>query len=194
MEKTNTKTVTVSNKKNQINQRLFIPNDLTIKLRDEASKNPAFSAICHNFALRERSRSEITLTSLYKTMTKEGFNYDKGQYARAFRFLAALGIGDLYNDAKGRLRKLMHINVALQVIALAALSKDDSATRERPKLRAVPKAKIETKLQPQIPERNPLDDDMSKISITSRGRTVTIILPNEQATKYLVQIIADAKR
>ncbi len=94
-------------------------------LRTEAAKNPAFNAVCHIFALRERARQQVTINSLSITMAKEGFSVTKSQCEDIIKFMASIKLGTLDFDLKGRLRALKNIKVTLQSIGLAAISRKD---------------------------------------------------------------------
>lgn len=162
-------------KKNQIHQDLEIPNETAEKLRGEAQRNPAFSSVCQVFGLRERSRKEITLKTLLVTMHQKGFNYDRGECARVLRFLSTIGIGTLDMDHRGRLRALKDITVALPTIAEIALSNREAA-------KSVVLTKPHAKPVIRIP--------MASISLTVSGKTATIELPEDLATKYFVSIMS----
>lgn len=99
--------------------------DLVQKLKAQAAKSPAFSAMCHIFALRERARQQVTLKSLSLTMQKEGFAFNPSEYEVALVFLASVGLGKLDYNAAGRLRGLKDIKVTLQSIGMAAIAKTD---------------------------------------------------------------------
>lgn len=99
--------------------------DTGAKLREQAAKSSAFNAICHIFALRERSRKQVTMGSLKATMIREGFNFNNNELAGVLQFLAQNGFGKLDYDLKGKLRALKGIKVPLQTIGKTALSKQD---------------------------------------------------------------------
>lgn len=107
----------------------YSPKDVVAMLRERANKSVAFNAMVHVFALRERTRQQITLANLFQVMLREGFRHTKLEYAKELEFMAALGIGKLEHDSKGRLRALKGIQVTLQSIGLAAAAKKDSLDR-----------------------------------------------------------------
>lgn len=102
------------------------PQDLVTKLRNQASKDKAFNAVCHIFAMRERSRAQVTLSSLMATMLREGFSFDRKQYVEVLKFLASVGLGRLDAEKNGRVKALKDIKVTLKSVGLAAVSKQDA--------------------------------------------------------------------
>lgn len=105
------------------------PKDTVLALRERATKSPVFSALAHTFAMRERTRQQIVLTTLFNTMVKEGFNFKKSEYAKELEFLAFLGIGKIDRDGKERTRALKGIKVTLQSVGMAAISKQDTLAK-----------------------------------------------------------------
>lgn len=168
-------------KKNQINQILYPNKELTSILRTEADKNPAFSSVCHLFAARERSRRQITLRSLTINMQRQGFSYDKGQYARILRFLASTGVGILDFDRNNKLRSLKDINVALPAIAIAALSENHEEVEE---------IKVPVKIPVKVPAKKEATT-LATFTVSIDGATLTIKMPQADATKYLMAMISD---
>lgn len=99
------------------------------KLREFAGKSPAFSAMAHAFAMRERTRQQITIHSLIASMVKEGYNFTKDEYRQALTFMANLKLGNLERDRKGQVSALKGITYTLQSIGLASVSKKDSLAK-----------------------------------------------------------------
>lgn len=106
--------------------------NLVGQLRDRANKSPTFKNMAHVFAIRERTRQQISLNTLFMSMTKEGFKFSKADYARELEFLASVGIGRIDRDTKGRLRSLNGITVTLQSIGLASVSNKDKLEKFTP--------------------------------------------------------------
>lgn len=99
--------------------------DLISKLRDQAKKDQAFSAVCAVFALRERTRQQVTMHTLKDTMQKKGFNFSDEQLSTVLSFLAANGIGKIDSSPKGKVKALKDIKITLQSIGKAALNGDN---------------------------------------------------------------------
>lgn len=128
--------------------KVLTSKEVVAKLRDEASKNPTFNAVCHIFAMRERSRNRVTLNSLMATMKREGFvKFDKASYEGVLKLLADLNLGKLDYDIRGRLRSVKGIKVTLQSIGMSAVSKQDSL--------ATVSEKDQPLKQPQLPKIPP---------------------------------------
>lgn len=100
--------------------------DILTAIRSRAASSPVFNAMCHVFALRQRTRQQITLANLMWVMKKEDFKYVDTQYIVELQFMAAAGLGKLYIDSKGRVRALKGIQVTLQSIGIAAILKKDT--------------------------------------------------------------------
>lgn len=98
-------------------------NDTVTLLRQEVAKSPALRDVCHVFALRERSRSQVTIQSLAATMKKEGFDYDRAAYVGVLRSLAKCKIGILKLSRNNRVQALVGINSTLQSIGMAGIDK-----------------------------------------------------------------------
>lgn len=117
-------------------------NSLATKLREEAGKSPTFNAMCHIFALRQRSRQKITLHSLQATMKKEGFSFTAAEYTATLEFMHGAGVGTLEYSPRGAVRALANIKFSLQSIGLAALAKQDVTVKHQtsppPQFKKVP--------------------------------------------------------
>ncbi len=88
-------------------------------IADRAKTSDVFNAMCHVFALRERTRQQITVSSLTLKMEKEGFKYTAKDYARELQFLADLGLGKM--ELKNGVPKVLSkITVNLQSIGKIA--------------------------------------------------------------------------
>lgn len=96
--------------------------DVINRLKQEAASNPAFNAVCHVFALRERARHQVTVQALDYRMRKEGFNFDKSQYANILKILGELGIGRVDHDRNGNVTALRDVKTTLQSIGKSAVS------------------------------------------------------------------------
>lgn len=103
--------------------------NMALSLREEAATNRVFRDICHVFALRERTRQQITMQSLKATLDKEKFSFSKKQLEDVLKFMAKIGIGTLIYDKRGALAALKGIRVTLQSIGLTALGKKEDLER-----------------------------------------------------------------
>lgn len=101
-------------------------------LKNEALINPTFNAVCHVFAVRQRTRYKVTVSTLMAAMKSEGFNFSKEQYIGVLKFLNTLGLGQLTVDSKKRVRSLDHIKVTLQSIGKTALGQGEKVKRQTP--------------------------------------------------------------
>lgn len=99
------------------------PKSVIQALQAQATKSPAFNAMCHVFAMRERTRQQVTIANLVMTMTKEGFKFTKQDYLEELKFLASIGIGNLAWNARNKITMLKNIKVTLQSIGMSGLAK-----------------------------------------------------------------------
>lgn len=97
-------------------------NKVSAKLKQEATQDIAFSAVCHVFALRKRTRQQVTMHNLKMVMDKEGFKFSKQEYEKTLLKLGDLGLGTIQRDNKGRVKALKGITYTLQSIGRAALA------------------------------------------------------------------------
>lgn len=97
-------------------------SEVHTKLMTEAARNPVFMAVAQGFAIRERTRNQITIHSLTQKMTKEGFNYKREDYIKVLYFLHGLGFGSLKLSSRGKLLALKNIETTLQSIGMAAIN------------------------------------------------------------------------
>lgn len=100
-------------------------NDTVSKLKSEAKKNPVFNAVAYSFAMRERSRRQVTVNNLALIMKREGFNYSRKELQEVLKFLGSLQLGKLEKTPRGNVRVLKGIPVTLQSIGLSALGKEN---------------------------------------------------------------------
>lgn len=100
-----------------------IKTNVQTALRDRAKESPVFNAMAHAFALRKRTRRQVTIQNLYWTMVNEGFNFKKDEYQKELDFLADLGVGSLDKTKDGSIVALKNINVTLQSLGFSALNR-----------------------------------------------------------------------
>src|ERR1700722_8921493 len=151
-----------------------VRNMIPERLQAEAQKNECFAAICTVFALRERTRSQVTVQSLMATMEKEGFKFSREQYEKCLVFLATLHIGKLDHDMKGRVRGLKNINITLQSIGLASVGKQ-VLKRYSPK-------KPFTRLPEPTVLKQPLPEPVSKAPVSITRKRATLEIKHGQKT------------
>lgn len=126
--------------------------NVTKALKDRAANSEVFRAMCEVFALRERTRQQVTVHSLTVKMQKAGHKFTRADYAKELAFLASYGIGSLIKSKTGVIRGLVKIDVTLQSVGQVALSKrvnldkaniqirDRRATPRPVKMPSVPKS------------------------------------------------------
>lgn len=124
-----------------VEQQLLTRNDklspMTVVelLRAFAQRNETFNAVAQAFAMRERTRSQITVHSLKQFMDKDGHKYTREQYEEVLKFLASMKLGVLIRNSRDKVVAIKEVNTTLQSIGLAAISKTDALQRASFKLR-----------------------------------------------------------
>lgn len=106
--------------------RRIVAKDPILELRSKAQVNKIFNDMMHVFALRERTRRQVTIPGLQLRMKEAGFNYDKSLYQDAIVFLAKLGYGKVETDINGEVFALKSVAYTLQSIGKVALSESQS--------------------------------------------------------------------
>lgn len=135
-------------------------NNIVEQLRNEVKTNKCLDAVCHVFAIRERARQQVTLTSLRQTMTREGYSFSFDEYEGVLKFLAKIGIGKLQKDSKGHIQALIDIKLTLQSLGLVAIDKDNQQVKKfvsRNQYHDVPTLKSSKREVPMIPPTPPPD-------------------------------------
>lgn len=167
--------------------------DLVAAVRQRAATSPAFNAMCHVFAMRERTRQQITLTSLYLTMEREGFKFKKEQYAKELEFMASLGLGKLETDKSG-ITALKNIYVTLQSIGMAGISKKDSIEKFNltPNFVKLPSS---TDATPLLSTKQDLKGYKLSMTVEFEGKAVTFqIDASDMKAEDLLEMLADLNK
>lgn len=180
------------NNQPEITSTKTVAKNLVSMLRQEAEKNKVFNSVCHVFAMRERTRQQVTIQSLQITMEKEKFTFTKPQLEGVLKFMATLGIGTLEYDRHGSVRALKNIRVTLQSIGLAALSRKESLD----KFQAAPvfKSLVIDMEKPKVAAAAPLIGDQrftASLSVNIYGKTLIFELPKGVSMQELSNILAN---
>ena len=137
--------------------------DQVSALRILADNNQVFNAMAHVFAMRERTRGQITVSSLFASMEKEGYKYTKEEYAKVLSSLADIKLGRLEKNGAGKSVALKDIRYTLQSIGMASIAKKPDLTKYQPKktyikLPAVVPAPVPSAAPtPASPQKNPAE-------------------------------------
>lgn len=190
---------------NEAKVRPMSPADMVNAIRTEAIANPCLNAVCHIFAIRERARQQVTLSTLMLTTKAEGYNFSKEDHEAVLTFLAKLGLGKLETDGKGRIVALKGISVTLQSIGLAGISKMDTLNRFEPQHTFKPLTSEMQKAQPIAAQAVPLKtkaptpveapktkaEELFKAALTLSigGKPVEFELPKVETPEQLGQLL-----
>lgn len=158
-------------------------------IKDRAENSKVFNAICHVFALRERTRQQVTIHSLSVTMQKEGFDFSRSDYMKELDFLASLNLGRIEKSRTGVIRALKDITVTLQSIGAVGVGKkaflDKSQVLGIKRVRKAAKAPVVT---PKVNHKRRLTDNATLV-LTIDGRRMALTLePNISASDLLTLI------
>ncbi len=155
-------------------------------LRDRAKESPVFNAMVHAFALRRRTRRQVTINNLYWTMYNEGFKYTKDDYQKELDFLAGLGLGSLDKKQDGTILALKNISATLQSIGFTALNKKQNLKRaffkELTQAKSNKPAKLTSLDSPNIPYK-------AKVSFEINGKRVGLDLEPNVSPSELFAIL-----
>lgn len=170
------------------------PKEIVNRLKIKAGHDAAFNAMCYVFAMRERTRSQISLNSLCFTMAREKFNFTKAQYAKGLEFMALLGLGKLMYDNKDRLLMLKDIKVTLQSIGQAALDKKPSLERfhKMPEFVDLPvvKPQAETPVaKPQVKEAVLISEE-PYLDVKLSGQSYRFKLPKNISERDILDMLS----
>lgn len=144
------------------------PSNIAKALKQEANTNKPFADVCTVFAMRERTRSQVTVNNLQVVMESNKFNLDKNQCRQILEIFAKIGIGRLIKDSKGQTRALVDIKQTLQSIGLTAMGDTLNLKPFRPQAKY-------TELLPEPQKRAP---DMKQERRKVERRTPTELNPN----------------
>ncbi len=174
-------------------------NQVIETLKSEASTNPAFNAVCHVFALRERARHQVTVQALHYRMLKEGFNYPKPKYEEIIKILGSLGFGQVKYNKRAEVIGLYEVKSTLQSIGKAALGGDSKlkSYKQRHKFTDLPlqSKKVTTKPESVTTKSQP-PGRVYPVSLTVmiNKKPVNFRIPtniSESEIKDLVETFAD---
>jgi hypothetical protein len=90
-------------------------------LKQAANKNKTANDVFHDFALRERARSQVTVRALFNRMKKAGFDYTSNDYASVLKLMSECGFGELRTNKRGSIVGLFGVSTALQSIGQAVV-------------------------------------------------------------------------
>lgn len=165
--------------------------ELKIKtvLREVASRSKLAASVFYLFALRERSRSRLTVRNLMLRMKAEGFNFDKADYLQFFNLLAECNIGHIERSSRGQLKALRDINFTLQSVGKVAVGKAErletfkSRTHKRAGPQPVP-------FRPGLTVQKPLSKEvLVRLMVTVDKKPWILDLPKDYTEEDIAKII-----
>lgn len=165
------------------------------RLREEAKKNPVASAVFHSFAMRQRARVDINLNTLVSKMQHEGFKFEKGDYIPVIKLLAELGFGTLKTGYNGRVLGLSDIRTTLQSIGKAACGDEAELEGFKPrnKFASLPVVRQAARTEVVVNKEPELVKPLT-VSMTIKGKPITLSLPPDLEPQEIAAIIAGVQR
>jgi hypothetical protein len=176
------------------------PKDLIESLKARAADSKVFSAMAYAFAMRERTRQQVTVHNLKYSLGKEGYNFERDQFRKEIKFLASLGLGKLELDRKGRPAALKNIRYTLQSIGMAALSRTDKfkTFQPSPSFKPLPEPSFIDLSKPlpkeaaRVKDRPvPLSADFQAyLTVVAEGKTMRMDIIPGLTTKDLLVLVS----
>lgn len=177
-------------------------------LRKECQANKVFDAVCHVFALRKRTRSRVSVLGLQQAMEAEGFGYTREDYRRVLAFLASQGIGTLQKSRQGTIRSLEGIDITLQSLGKAAVTKEGELKPKAPKARKYSDIKADAEKihtqdflldpkQKSIPKPLPIRKPSpypSFLTVLIEGKPVVFTGPQDLTPETLADFLVDFRK
>lgn len=168
-------------------------NNLVFGLQSMAEASPVARAIFILWGMRKRTRAEVNLSVLMKTMKNEKFSYTRQEYAEFLEQLASLGIGKL-ERRKGKVYALRDIGLTLQSIGAVATGHGELKPlpiRIRNKFVKLP---IPEKVQtPTILRRRKEDVPEVSLTVTLKGKSLRVDVPNSMNASEIAGVIERLK-
>ncbi len=95
--------------------------DVIETLRAQAASDPVTNAVLHMWALRKRSRNEVTVAALASRMKREGFKHGRDEYLPLLKLMSRLGLGRLHTNPRGRITGIKQVETTLQSLGKAVV-------------------------------------------------------------------------
>lgn len=187
-----------------------IQEKITTLLRNEAKTNKKFNAVCTIFAVRQRTRAQVTARALTQAMLLEGFtDFTIDDAAKVINFLGSLeGLGTIVNGRKKENKSLALVNIkyTLQSVGATALGEkahvelflrkqQEFKKLQTPKFtrRVIRRAKGYIK-PPMISQPELFSAKISgQVGEGDKGRFLEFPLTREEFKRFLDQIINSKK-
>jgi hypothetical protein len=102
---------------------MIIEKQVIESLKREAETNKVANAVFYVFALRDRTRSTLTIHALDQRMKLNKFIFPREEYCKIVKLLSELDLGTLVTNGKGKIIGLKDIRVTLQSVGNVACNK-----------------------------------------------------------------------
>ncbi len=165
-------------------------NNVIETLQQEAKDNPVANAVFHAWAVRERTRHNVTVEALTATMHKEKYNFTPSQIVPVLDKLSKLGFGKL-ETVNGKVKALSGVTTTLQSIGAAALGEEMKLKSKAQKHRFhAMAARSETLrvIKEDVRIANALKPTI-KVVIEIEGRPIEIPIPADMRSDDITALI-----
>lgn len=122
-------------------------------LKQIAKKSQVANDTFHDFALRERARSQVTARALYYRMKKAGFTHTLAEYRDVLKALAECGFGTLKFNREGNVTGIFQVKVTLSSIGRSIVGKRGDLSSFSPRHRFSPISGEVIDKQPPAPAK-----------------------------------------
>lgn len=163
-------------------------------LKKEIEKNETAKDVLYMWAMRQRTRGQVTVSALKLRMDKEGYKHSVEQYRSFLALLANLGVGTPEKRSNGQVNALKHVTYTLQSLGKAVLSQDArlKSYSQRASFKEIVNTAKAIKLDPGSISVHPMRISSNiSISVTVNGKPVIIPVPE---TLSLAEISGLIKR
>jgi len=164
------------------------------RLQDRAKSSETFNAMCHVFALRERSTKRISIHNLKTALAKEGFEFSREQLGAELKFMSQSGIGKLEFSPRGKLRSLGGITMTLQSIGMSAVAQNKSLKKQevKPKFTKLP---IPAAVQPEVTKVVPQETKKARyyevgLTLIVDNENVMFPLPGKMTMQEFMELVS----
>lgn len=160
---------------------------IVLALREEASKSQIANDVFTMWAVRERSRNQVTLGALWQRMIKEGFKHAPQDYVPVLRLLAKLGLGTLHTAGKGKVVALKGVTRTLKSIGEAALGHKGNLQmlRIRNRYQDLPAPVTALRPLPKPLEKAKQEFHGAPVALTVQinGKSIVVPIPREMSAE-----------
>lgn len=160
-------------------------------LKKEAEKNQTFSLIFQALAKRERARHNLTISSLYQRMKKEGSKLNRTDYVDLITILYSYGVGELDYNKRGKVTGLKDIKISIPSLCRAITKTAPELVRiykRRPTFETIP-FKHPSVTTPSPQDKIDLENRVG-LDITLNNKRLYISIPKDFSSSDIANLVS----